>query len=396
MSVIRLAILAPDSRSAERLRGEAEACEGAEVALLVGEWTHLDPQSLLRRLQQARPEVVLIDFDAEEKSVSFIETLKQNLDGVRVLATADSTSSEWIIKAVQMGAREFLPLPVHTAVLNEALNRYRRERHSADSPPEQKGELYAVTSAKGGAGATSVAINLAASIAQLPSTNVSLIDFSQPIGDAATYLDVNPRYTISDALEAGDRLDPVMLESLMGKRGQISLLAGPRHFLASNARDPRPVGRLLYTAREAFSHAVADLGSPLGEETLEQVFTNDGRLLIVLTPELTTLWRTRQVLEFVGVSPEDERVRLVLNRDDKKASITLKEIESTLERKIDFTLPNDYRCCLEAIHSGRPLVQFNHSQLAHHYSQMAIELTGIKPQAGRRGLFGFLGGGSSK
>ncbi|HSR52797.1 MAG TPA: hypothetical protein VLV83_18390 [Acidobacteriota bacterium] len=396
MSVIQLAILAPDSRSAERLRGEAEACEGIEVALLISEWTHLDPQSLVRRLQQSEPEVVLIDFGSREESFAFIETLKQGMDDVRVLATASSASPEWIIKAVQMGAREFLPPPVQTAVLQEAFNRYRRERQSAQAPPQHKGELFAVTAAKGGSGATSVAINLAASIAQLPSTNVSLIDLSQPIGDAATYLDVNPRYTISDAFEAGDRLDPVMLESLMGEREKVSLLAGPRHFAAKAERNGLPVGRLLSTAREAFSHAVVDLGSPLEEDALKQVFDNDGRLLIVLTPELTTLWRTRQVLEFVGVSPDDERVRLVLNREEKKSAISLKEIESTLDRKIDWTLPNDYRCCLEAIHAGRPLVHFNHSQLSHHYSQMAIDLTGLKPRKDRRGLFGFLGGGSSK
>jgi Flp pilus assembly CpaE family ATPase len=92
---------------------------------------------------------------------------------------------------------------------------------------DKSGALYCVTSAKGGAGATSVTLNLATALSELPETRVAVLDLNSPVGDAAAYLNLSPRFTASDAMEAAGRLDGVLLESYMSRSNGLAVLPGP-------------------------------------------------------------------------------------------------------------------------------------------------------------------------
>src|SRR5262249_62124053 len=89
---------------------------------------------------------------------------------------------------------------------------------------------YSIASAQHGSGATTVAINLAGIIAARSKRKTALIDLDRPLGDVAAYLNVRPNFTVSDALTAGTRLDPVLLESYMQPTHGFHVLPGfPEH-----------------------------------------------------------------------------------------------------------------------------------------------------------------------
>src|ERR1700691_5517508 len=66
-------------------------------------------------------------------------------------------------------------------------------------------KLIVVTGSKGGVGATTVALNLAVQLAQLPSKRVALLEFARPFGQIGLMLDFQPRFTLLDALDPIDR-----------------------------------------------------------------------------------------------------------------------------------------------------------------------------------------------
>lgn len=72
-----------------------------------------------------------------------------------------------------------------------------------------------VTGSKGGAGTTTVALNVATQIAQLTKKRTALLELARPFGQIALMLDIEPRFTLLDALDRGARLDAAVLASLM-------------------------------------------------------------------------------------------------------------------------------------------------------------------------------------
>src|SRR5262249_36833199 len=150
------------------------------------------------------------------------------------IVVCTSTNDERIrMEIMRSGAYQLLPSPPpvdslaqvlrQVQMLNEVLEARERERIGQS---KVKGELFAVCAGKRGAGATTVAINLAASFAEQPNSKVALIDLDWPIGDIAAYLNIGAKFTISHALTKTDVLDSDLLESCMHKYEQISVLAG--------------------------------------------------------------------------------------------------------------------------------------------------------------------------
>jgi pilus assembly protein CpaE len=343
-------------------------------------------------LVETRPEVIIVDMQEPPAALRALEILHVALPQSWILAISAVNDPGLIIDAMRAGAREFLVKPILPDSLSEAFRRYFTEKERAQNK-DKGGEVYCVTSAKGGAGATSLTLNLATGLSQLPGTRVALLDLTSPVGDAAAYLNLTPRFTASDALEASGRLDSVLLESYMSHAHGLAVLPGPKDFrpelppgVETSMGAAAGLARLLEVVTRTYSHTVIDLATSLERELLRLVLEMASRVLVVLTPELPALWRTQRLFGFLQGSCGDEKLRLVLNRSRPSDEITDREIEKTLRHPVYWQLPNDYQSCIEAINSGHPLVSNNHSELARSYRELARRLSGISPPKKRGGL----------
>src|SRR5690606_31137217 len=123
--------------------------------------------------------------------VTGVQTCSLPISQAWLLLILQAHNPDLIIQAVRAGSREFLTRPVSAEHLKQAFGRYAEERQRT-THERRTGRIYTVTSGKGGSGATFVAVNLAAAIADLPETSVNLIDLNTPVGDAAAYLNLKP------------------------------------------------------------------------------------------------------------------------------------------------------------------------------------------------------------
>ncbi len=87
-----------------------------------------------------------------------------------------------------------------------------------------------VTGSKGGVGTSTVALNIAVQLAMQTKSSTLLVDLARPFGQISLMLDLEPRFTILDALERIERLDERVLASMTmrHKSGVDVLLAGPQ------------------------------------------------------------------------------------------------------------------------------------------------------------------------
>jgi pilus assembly protein CpaE len=387
---IAILALTPDVR--DSLSAHVEATQLATVKCVVDVYCAVEDDYPTQRFIEARPDVIFVDMQDQRAAIKALFTLHTALPETWLYACGAPNDPQLIIETMQAGAREFLPKPVSARSVALAFSRFVDERDRLRSGSKVRGKIYSVTSAKGGAGATSVAVNLAMTLAGTPETRIAVLDLNSPVGDAASYLNMKPQFSLSDALSSAARLDAVLLETFMTKAGNVSLLPGPKQF-KSSASSASALAKLLRVVSGAYTHVFIDLPSSLEQEVLQVITDASEAVLVVMTPELPAVWRTHRLITFLSSSGCGDRLRLILNRDNSRDEITEKEITRALNHPIFFRLPNNYAAAIQSINKGKPIVEVNHSSLAAGYRQLTQKLTGVafqKPRSGLSKLF-FLG-----
>ncbi|MFZ1007308.1 MAG: AAA family ATPase, partial [Candidatus Sulfotelmatobacter sp.] len=179
-----------------------------------------------RRVQAATPEVILVDIPADNPTLAMraIELLHQELPDTAVFAIGSLNQPQTIVTAMRAGAREFIERPTTTTDLLEAFVRLTtaQRRVQKEGP---RGKVFSVVNAKGGSGATTVAVNLALAL-QAAHGQTALVDLA-PLGHTALHLNLKPLFTVADATRNLHRMDSSLLESFMTRHsGGLQLLAG--------------------------------------------------------------------------------------------------------------------------------------------------------------------------
>ncbi len=341
-----------------------------------------------QRLLQARPDIILVDMENQDAAIHSLSTLHAGLPGTWLLACGLPKDALLIIEAMQAGAREFLPTPVQATALSMAFGRYLDEKQPLHIKAGPKGKIYSITSAKGSMGATSVAVNLAATLSRAPGRRVALLDMTGSLGDIAGYLNLRPRFSFSRAIAFAASLDSALLEPYMEKAGGVSVLSGSGE-LKANAASLVALARLFKLITESYTDVFIDLPLTLDEQFLQKVIDASVAVLVVTTPELLAVRRTHQLLSLLASWRRNDRLRLILNRDGHQNCLEASGIAKALGYPIFWKLPNNYHAATLAICQGRPLVELDHSSLSMSYRKLTEELTGVAIPKQQRGLLKF-------
>jgi pilus assembly protein CpaE len=236
-----------------------------------------------------------------------------------------------------------------------------------------------VTGSKGGAGTTTVALNVAMQIAQLTKKRTALVELARPFGQIALMLDIEPRFTLLDALDRGERLDAAVLASLMTRHKiGVEMLLGARHLaLTADQRQRATIDGLLHileTAQSVYDFVVVDLGFVNAAEWA-RVLHAAGTLLLVSEPSELALGMLQRYLEAVdSAGLEREHFRIVINRARQNDEEMIFRHQSSLRQTFFAQLPNDYRQVSDAVKLGIPLVASSNNPLVARYRQMAGQL----------------------
>ena len=376
-------IVAPNSETAELLKSAITTTGMANVVIQSSEYYSSKSDWPVRRFAEANPEIIILEIRDEAAALRCLKVLHSVLPKAHLLVAAHLADSELIIEAMRSGAREFLPLPVTSTTLAQAFTRYAAETEQRRPDNVKRGKLYTVISAKSGSGATTTALNLAGIIAESPESKVGFLDFSQPVGDAAAYLNLRPVFTITEAIGALHRLDSVLLESFMTASHGFHVLAGFRDYTPAPL-SVESMSQLLDVSMHTFAHSFADLSECILENQADVVASLSTAVLLVITPNVPSLWRAERVLAWLSKMNHSIKVKIILNRKSRFDSVSEDDAEKLLHHQIDFTLPNDYEGSMKALNSGRLLDTKDGKNLARTYRELAEKLTGAPPS--RRGL----------
>src|SRR5579863_483895 len=262
MHGIAVALLTEDREHLSALQGHLEETRlGRAVFSQVG-FPAGPTDPILRQIQDSRAEVVIVDIPAQDsqRAIGAVELIHATTQQIAIFANGEMTHPVNIVASMRAGACEYLDNASGSAALLEALTRYSstrtRIRGGAGKAP-----IFTFLSAKGGAGATTAAVNTAMAL-QLAHGDVVLVDFA-PIGHAALHLNLRPQFGVLDALQNLHRLDVSLLDGLMTptKEG-MHLLAGPQQPYPSEPT-PGELARLFDLLVNHYRFVVVDASSRL-------------------------------------------------------------------------------------------------------------------------------------
>src|ERR1039458_8972073 len=328
---------------------------------------------ILRKTQAFAPDVILVDIavDGIAGALRAIELLHQELSSAAVFVVGPMTQPQLIVSAMRAGVREFIERPTTTTDLIEAFIRLTATRRKPGRETS-RGKVFTVVNAKGGSGATTVAVNLALALESLHHST-ALIDLA-PLGHCALHLNLKPTFTISDAITNLHRLDSSLLDSFMVRHDHgLQLLAGAATptCMQPSASD---FARLFDTMVDLFHYIVVDASSRLDSAT-RLVSNLSEKILLVAHADVASLWGAGRVAQYLGESGSRDRFALVLNRYRKVAGFNEAETEAAIGAPVLWRIPNQYFAVSAAIDRGVPVMQQGNSEIARSISGLAEYLT---------------------
>ncbi|MBA4358324.1 MAG: hypothetical protein C0405_11445, partial [Desulfovibrio sp.] len=229
-----------------------------------------------------------------------------------VILVGPTPAPELLLAAMRAGISEYLAEPVREADLRAALERLHGRRSQsaqaqAQSPaqsqaPAPGGRILLVLGAKGGIGATTVAVNLADALNRLGPGRTALLDLAQPQGETPIFLDLEHAYTWADVAQNIERLDATYLESVMARHHSgLAVLPGPG-FSSEAALAPAVLRQILELLRRSYAQVVIDLGTGAGagqDGAAMEALSMADEVLLVLDLSLPCLARAKRFLEAV-------------------------------------------------------------------------------------------------
>jgi pilus assembly protein CpaE len=326
-----------------------------------------------RRVRAATPEVTLIDIPADNPTPALraIELLHQEMAESAIFAIGNLNQPQTIVNAMRAGAREFIERPTTTTDLLEAFVRLTSaQRRGRQEGP--RGKVFSVINAKGGNGATTVAVNLGLAL-QSSYGQTALVDLA-PLGHAALHMNLKPMFNVADATRNLHRMDASLLESFMTRHsGGLQLLAGTN---APAALDPSTAEfvKLFDMLVTHYRYVVVDASSRF--DAASRLIANlSETVLLVACTDVASLWSAARVQQYLGETGSRERVRLVLNRFRKTPGFSETDAEAAVGAKLLWRVPNQYFAVSTAIDRGQPVMDQRSSEMARCFAGLAQELT---------------------
>lgn len=318
--------------------------------------------------------IVIMDISEKSKDIQVVaETLK--LYTSKIVITSTNYSTNTIVKALRIGAKEFLPKPV----LKEDLIRVISMLSILENESrESESKIITVYSNKGGIGKTTMAVNLAVELAKVTKDKVALVDLNLQLGDISTFMNLNPTFDVNYVIrKLVDKDKGTILKAFEKyKNTSLYVLADPSFIEQSESISPQDITHLFASLKKIFPYIVVDMSSSIDANTLKILDLSDWILFttIVNIPAIRNCQRCLNL--FRSRRYPADKVKIVVNRYMDNEEIKIEDIENTLGEKIYWKIPNNYFTIMDAVNKGVSISEVNpNSNVGNNFRDFATKIS---------------------
>jgi len=334
------------------------------------------------------PNVVVLEAPAgRDALLGQLEELAEYCDaGTKVVVLGKHNDIGLYRQLMARGVSEYLVAPFGPVDFIQAISQLF-------SLPGAKplGRVIAVVGAKGGVGASTVAHNLAWSLASVTDMATIIADFDLAFGTAGLDYNQDPPQGVAEAVFAPDRVDTVLVERLLSKCGEkLSLLAAPATLDRVLDFSEASFDSLLDAMRAATPWVVLDVPH-LWSAWARRILVSADEVIVVATPDLANLRNTKNLIDNVkGARLNDAPSRLVLNGVGmlKRPEIAGVEFGKAVEADPIAIIPHDAKLFGTAANNGQMVAEIEpNGKTAQIFVDLASALAGrVDTRKPKRGL----------
>ena len=334
---------------------------------LTGQYSSPEPLAALLGRADA-PQLVIVNLDPNaSENLKKIGHLPRQFPNISFFAMSQLIDANLLMDAMHLGVKEFIPLPISEDKFAAAI-----ERVAQTYGMGKKARIIHVIPTIGGCGSTTVACNVAASMAQESKT--CLLDLDLMRGAVAGSFDCRPRYTIADIMASAEKVDKQLLDNALAihRASNLAILARPELPEDSQRVSQPGLHRLLNILGRMFDNVVIDSLMSIDPIYTTAIQASDLNVIVMQlnVPSAKNAERFVGAMRRMGI--ESNKIRIVVNRYVKKGwDIEPAEVERALGLKISWMVPNDFKNAIAAINFGEPVV------LRAPKSEMSISLKGL-------------------
>jgi len=323
------------------------------------------------------PNVVIIESESRhDELLAGLDELAQICDaGTRVIVIGRANDITLYRELVRRGISDYLMAPI--AVLDVV-----RAISSLFGAPDAKpvGRTIAVVGAKGGVGASTVAHNIAWSIARDLRLDAVVADLDLPFGTAGLDYNQDPPQGIADAVLSPERIDTAFVDRLLSKcTDHLSLLAAPAtlervYDFGSDAFDS-----IFDVLRSSVPFIVLDVPH-IWSGWAKRTLIGADSILIVAGPDLANLRNAKNMIDLLRASrPNDHRPHYCLNQMGvpKRPEIKADEFAKALEAEHAAVIPFEPQMFGTAANNGQMIAEISSGhRVAETLRQLTQVMTG--------------------
>jgi pilus assembly protein CpaE len=321
---------------------DGKTAPGVAMVVVLGP-SFATPEALAEAVAvtRQRPEFSLV-LVAEELSTAILQqAMRSGVTDVITLASASEQLGEAVARAgTQLPQSRMTSTPV-----------------PVEDPGSKSAHVISVFSAKGGAGKSVVAANLAIMLARHSDRPVALLDADLQFGDTAVMLKLSPQHTVVDAVNSIARLDVPLLKSLLVRHepSGVLVLPAPTEPAFADQVGAQDMLKIIDLLREFCGYVVVDTPAHFNDVILSVLEGSDDIVLVagMDIPNIKNVKIGLQTLRLLGIPMS--KLKLVLNRANSKVKLDIGEVERTLQMKADALIPSDI-VVPRSVNKGIPFV----------------------------------------
>lgn len=358
-STKRVAIVSTDAAFVQETKTAFASADRIELRVLAK--SVLDLRGDLQEMECA---VAIVDVDSRKlEELESLQRIMRRLDGrVPVVVVTQEFDAAAVRILVQMQVADFLVKPITTADLVRSCIRALRGPEKNEVTESQ---VYSFMPAAGGVGSTTIALETAFllhnSASRAASTCVVDLNFQQ--GACAEYLDLEPRFDLTEIENQPERLDRHLLDVMLSKHESgLCVLASPVQPTEMRSFNAEVVVRMLDLVSAYFDNVVIDMPRTWFPWT-ETVLLGSNKLYIVSEMTVPCLRHTQRLIQAISQNTNKQiKPSVIVNRFEKRAfenGIRTADVEEVLGEHFAGGVSNNYRLVREAVDRGVPLHQID-------------------------------------
>jgi pilus assembly protein CpaE len=300
--------------------------------------------------QEKDPDVVVLALEEPvARATQTMSALSDALPATPIIVYSSLADAASVRRAMIAGARDYLVKPPRPEELARAIysvleqeERRRSRNVGTAASTAARGTVITVFGAKGGIGKTTIATNLATSLAKNTNGAVAIVDMDTRFGDVAIMMDISVQYSIADVCRQIESVDrDTIRDYLVRHASGVQILPAPLHPTEWGTIHSGHISKIIELLSQTHEYVVVDTPGAFNELVATALESAD-MILLVTSMDIASIKDTALALEMLrSASVSEDKVKLVINHSTAANSLKAADVERVLEYEVYWRIPHD-------------------------------------------------------